>query len=83
MLASGATANLPFILWLCKVGESLTASFEDLDKYIYNTSWYQCPADIQNYFRLMIVASQLDVYFDGFFSMHYSHDAFKQVRCYY
>lgn len=79
MLSSCATANLPFCIWLCSVGENITTSFGNLNEQIYGVAWYQCPVKTQKYILPMIIASQPAVEFRGFFSMGYSHDTFKRV----
>lgn len=79
MLSSCATANLPFCIWLCSVGENITTSFSNLNEQIYGVSWHKSPVNIQKYILPMIIASQPAVGFRGFFAMGYSHDTFKRV----
>lgn len=79
MLSSCASANLPFIVWLCSVGENLATSFERLNQHIYNITWHQCPVEIQKCISLMLMTSQRPVYFQGYFSLNYSHETFQRV----
>lgn len=65
---------------LCDYGELLTDAFEELNRSIFDISWYACSADAQKMVLMMVRTSQQAVRLKGYGSINCSRDMFKQVN---
>lgn len=65
---------------LCDYGELVTDAFEELNRSIFDISWYACSADAQKMVLMMIRTSQQAVRLKGYGSINCSRDMFKQVN---
>lgn len=55
--------NIAF--FLCYFGQTVSNQY-DLTDSIYIISFYECPLELQNAFKFMIMIAQKPVYFEGF-----------------
>lgn len=78
-LMSQAFYSFVFIFVICNVGEGTTNTFIEIGDIIGQCNWYTFPMEMRSILPIIIIHVQKPVILQGFGSIAYSRDAFKNV----